>query len=133
MHNHMFSYGGTLFVHHLPTVNSPAPKLYVYFCYTTYLSGQQVNDLKGMFNNGDGLHFLAVVATMHHEGVYKTLHHRTLYQHRVYSQLSQVTQAAHSLGTVEKRGSNLVIIPDHTFLACSIELNTTSFCMVDCM
>ena len=65
--------------------------------HTTYLASQQVNDLKGMFDNGDGLHLLAVVATVHHEGVDKTFHHGTLQQHRVPFPCLQVNTGSTTL------------------------------------
>ncbi len=43
-----------------------------------YLSGEQVDDLKGVFDNADGQQFLAVVASVHHHGVSDTLHDGTL-------------------------------------------------------
>lgn len=40
----------------------------------TYLSSQQVDDLKCMLNNADSHQLLAVVAAVHHHGVGQTLH-----------------------------------------------------------
>lgn len=44
----------------------------------TYLSSQQVDDLKGMLDNAHSHQLLAVVAAVHHHGVGQTLHDGTL-------------------------------------------------------
>lgn len=43
-----------------------------------YLSGQQVDDLKGMLDDAHGHQLLAVVAAVHHHGVGQTLHNGAL-------------------------------------------------------
>lgn len=40
----------------------------------THLTSQEVDDLKGVLDDTDGHQLLAVVATVHHEGVSKALH-----------------------------------------------------------
>ena len=43
-----------------------------------YLSGQQMNDLKGVFDDAHGQKLLAVVAAVHHHGACQTLHYGAL-------------------------------------------------------
>lgn len=47
-------------------------------CHVTYITSEQVDDLKGMLDDGDCHEFLSIVTTMHHERVGKSLHHWTL-------------------------------------------------------
>lgn len=44
----------------------------------SHLAGEQVDDLKGVFDDADGQQFLAVVASVHHHGVSDALHDGTL-------------------------------------------------------
>lgn len=42
--------------------------------FSTYLSSQQVDDFKSVFDDTHGHQLLAVVAAVHHHGVGQTLH-----------------------------------------------------------
>ena len=44
----------------------------------TYLTGEEVDDLKWVFDNPDSHELLAIVAAMHHQWVGETLHNGTL-------------------------------------------------------
>lgn len=62
----------------------------IFLFFSAYISSQQVDDLKGMLDDGDCHQLLAIVASMHHEGVGETLHHRALHRQAIKTNMGAV-------------------------------------------